>query len=185
MALKLDQILKQKQAAQLLEKTTQEQAKAPLFSVEENQNVSSQKSLSSPYSSPVSSSSSRTQKQLSGPQSLTPKKSLSISQKNCITQPHQLRALQLAKTFGDEKNKIQYLNLCKSVHPAIIDQAYSFVADANAQNKAALFMWKIKQIKNNWIDQGKNWHNPDKPPTNRRKIRQKSKKPVSIPNLFD
>lgn len=82
-----------------------------------------------------------------------------------ISHPHQLRALQLAEKFNDQENKIQYLKLTKSLNPALIDLAESFVSDANANNKAALFMWKVKQIKQEWQAQNKNWRHPHPPQT--------------------
>ena len=101
-----------------------------------------------------------------------------------ISKQTQLRALQLARQFNDEEHKIQYLNLCKNVSEVIIEQAASFVTDATARKQGALFMWKVKQIKTQWEQAGKNW----------RRIKdddeQKSSKPrrqraIKTPSLFD
>jgi len=100
-----------------------------------------------------------------------------------ISNPNQLRALQLSSKFGDQDHKILYLNLCKNVHPTIIDQAESFVSDASAHNKGALFMWRVKKIKQEWQEAGKNWRNPHKlPPKPKRKPRLKK---TAMPTLFD
>jgi len=39
------------------------------------------------------------------------------------------------------------MRLAKRENRGILEQALSFVSDANAKNKARLFMWKVKQIK--------------------------------------
>lgn len=151
MAIPLNQILAQKKELQEKTQTEEIQKKQPLFA--EN-SVSKQPSEKS--SSPASSAN------------------------RYISQPHQLRALQLTQKFQDPTHKLQYLNLCKSVHPTIIDQAESFVSDANANNQAALFMWKVKQIKTEWQDKNKDWRNPDKPAVKKKK---KTKK-VAQKSLF-
>lgn len=151
MAIKLKQAV---QKYQSLNSVTQESSalsddNSPLFSAA---------SLETASPTSISSSSASTL-----PISQSPSSPTSVPKKNpYISHPHQLRALQLSQKFNDPDHKIQYLNLCKSIHPTIIDQAESFVSDANANNKAALFMWKVKQIKLDWISQKKDWHHPDR-----------------------
>jgi hypothetical protein len=53
----------------------------------------------------------------------------------------------LAMELGDEKHKSLYIKMAKEVDRATLEQAKRFVIDSNANNKGALFMWKIKQLK--------------------------------------
>jgi hypothetical protein len=49
--------------------------------------------------------------------------------------------------LGDEKHKALYIKLAKEVDRAILEKCRSFVIDSNADNKGALFMWKMKELK--------------------------------------
>jgi len=40
-----------------------------------------------------------------------------------------------------------WIKLAKANHRSILEKAYSFVIDSNADNKIALFLWKLKQLK--------------------------------------
>ncbi len=95
-----------------------------------------------------------------------------------INTPEQLRALQLATALDDQKNKTIYLSLCKKLQPGLIEEAFSFVIDSQAESKAKLFMWKIKQLRLSWKQAGKN---PD------REVKMKKRRPKKIipANLFD
>ncbi len=73
-----------------------------------------------------------------------------------VSTPEQERALQLCEILDDKSHKELYLSLCKRTRKEIIDEALSFVIDAQARSKAKLFSWKIKQIRQNWIKAGKN-----------------------------
>lgn len=66
-----------------------------------------------------------------------------------ISQEFQLVALNLAEKLNDKAHMGIYMRMAKNTNPALIDRALSFVIDSNAKNKAALFMWKIKQLKIN------------------------------------
>ena len=120
----------------------------------------------------------------SNPPDQSTRTQVTLPQKNpYISNPNQLRALQLSTKFADQDHKLLYLNICKNVHPTIIDLAESFVSDATAQNKGALFMWKIKQIKLEWQKAGKSWKNPNKPPP--KKNSPKKPKKLQPSSLFD
>ena len=113
--------------------------------------------------------------QLAQKQAVPPQKNRRVSS------PGQLRALHLATKFSDQNRKLIYLSLCKNIHPTIIDLAESFVSDAAARNKGALFMWKIKQIKLEWQKAGKNWKNPLKPKKSPKSSKQKTQaQPTSL-----
>lgn len=64
-----------------------------------------------------------------------------------ISREFQSYAIYLAESLGDPKHKSLYMRLSKTVPRAILEKALSFVKDAKAKNKARLFMWKMKQIK--------------------------------------
>jgi hypothetical protein len=64
-----------------------------------------------------------------------------------ISREFQTYAMHLTEILGDEKHKSLYMRLSKSVPRAILEKALSFVVDANTDNKAKLFMWKLKEMK--------------------------------------
>ena len=65
-----------------------------------------------------------------------------------ISRDFQAFGIYLAEEMNDYKNKSMYIKLAKTNHRAILEKALSFVKDSNADNKIALFLWKMKQIKN-------------------------------------
>jgi hypothetical protein len=85
-----------------------------------------------------------------------------------VSTPEQLLALKICRVLADEAHKNIYLHLCKHTQTAIIEQALSFVTDARAKHKGKLFSWKVKQIRQEWLAQGKN---------PRRQVRVKIKTP--------
>ncbi len=64
-----------------------------------------------------------------------------------ITREFQDFGYHIAEQLGDMAHKSLYIKMAKSTDRAILQQALSFVSDSNANNKGALFMWKVKQIK--------------------------------------
>ncbi|MCA9369770.1 hypothetical protein KC686_01290, partial [Candidatus Woesebacteria bacterium] len=66
-----------------------------------------------------------------------------------ITQEFQDYGYRLAIDLGDMKHKALYIKMAKEVDRTILDAALRFVSDAtHAKSKAKLFMWKVKQLKN-------------------------------------
>ena len=65
-----------------------------------------------------------------------------------ISRDFQAFGIYLAEEMEDYKNKGMYIKLAKTNHRAILEKALSFVKDSSADNKIALFLWKMKQIKN-------------------------------------
>ena len=53
----------------------------------------------------------------------------------------------LAAELSDLKHKSLYMKLAKTVERARLEQAKRFVIDSQADNKGALFMWKLKQLR--------------------------------------
>jgi len=65
-----------------------------------------------------------------------------------ISREFQSFGLYLCQKLEDPKHKTLYLRLAKTTPRYLLDEALSFVLDSNAKNKGALFMWKLKQLKN-------------------------------------
>ncbi len=64
-----------------------------------------------------------------------------------ISREFQKFGYDLAERLGDPAHVSLYIRLAKTVDRQILERAWSFIADANARNKPALFMWKMKQLK--------------------------------------
>lgn len=65
-----------------------------------------------------------------------------------ISREFQKYGIYLAEELGDYKHKPLYIRLAKTVPRIVLEKALSFVKDANASSKPRLFMWKMKQLKN-------------------------------------
>ncbi len=66
-----------------------------------------------------------------------------------ISREFQSFGIYLSEELNDYKHRGLYIKLAKTIHRAILEKALSFVADSNAKNKGALFMWKLKQLRMN------------------------------------
>lgn len=64
-----------------------------------------------------------------------------------VSREFQSFGIHLAEELDDYKHRSLYIKLAKTVHRSILEKALSFVADSNADNKGALFMWKLKQLR--------------------------------------
>lgn len=67
-----------------------------------------------------------------------------------IKNEFQANGLELADALNDWSHKALYIRLCKNTDRKILDKALYFVKDHNPgtiRSKAALFMWKLKQLK--------------------------------------
>lgn len=64
-----------------------------------------------------------------------------------ISREFQSYGIFLSETLGDYKHKALYIRLAKTVPRAILEKTLSFVKDANARNRARLFMWKMKKLR--------------------------------------
>lgn len=64
-----------------------------------------------------------------------------------LTREFQEFGIFLAEKLGDMGHKALYMKMAKITPRAILDQALSFVLDSQANSKARLFMWKVKQLK--------------------------------------
>lgn len=64
-----------------------------------------------------------------------------------ISQEFQDYGYRLAVELNDLTHKSLYIKLAKTVERGLLERARSFVSDANAQSKAKLFMWKLKELR--------------------------------------
>lgn len=65
-----------------------------------------------------------------------------------ISQEFQDYGYRLAMQLNDEKHKALYIKLAKEVDRKILEKARMFAVDADhAKSKARLFMWKMKQLR--------------------------------------
>ncbi|HAV15037.1 MAG TPA: hypothetical protein DCX25_01790 [Candidatus Pacebacteria bacterium] len=53
----------------------------------------------------------------------------------------------LSRELNDEAHTSLYIKMAKTVDRSILEQARSFVLDANARSKGKLFMWKVAEIR--------------------------------------
>lgn len=70
-----------------------------------------------------------------------------IDRNKYVSREFQDYGYRLAMELGDEAHKSLYIKLSKTVDRAILEKCRSFVLDSNADNKGALFMWKMKELK--------------------------------------
>src|SRR5215212_7033041 len=64
-----------------------------------------------------------------------------------ISREFQSYGVHLADKLDDYKHKSLYIKLAKTIHRSLLEKALSFACDSKADNKGALFMWKLKQLK--------------------------------------
>ncbi len=64
-----------------------------------------------------------------------------------VSREFQAFGLYLTETLNDYKHKSLYMRLSKTVNRSILEKALSFVIDSKAENKGALFMWKLKELR--------------------------------------
>ena len=63
-----------------------------------------------------------------------------------ISREFQAYGIYLCEKLADDKHKALYIRLAKQHNRAVLEEALRFVVDSNARNKAALFMWKLKEM---------------------------------------
>jgi len=73
-----------------------------------------------------------------------------VTENKYISQEFQDFGYQLAVKLNDLKHKSLYMKMAKEVDRALLEKELSFVSDAeSAKSNARLFMWKVKQLKQN------------------------------------
>ncbi len=64
-----------------------------------------------------------------------------------ITKEFQDYGYRLAVKLNDMEHKGLYIKMAKEEERSVLERALRFVIDSQARSKAKLFMWKVKQIK--------------------------------------
>lgn len=66
-----------------------------------------------------------------------------------ISREFQSYGIYLSENLNDYKHKSLYIKLAKTTNRALLERAFSYCKDARTDtpNKGALFMWKLKQLK--------------------------------------
>lgn len=75
-------------------------------------------------------------------------KSFNPAKDKYVSREFQSFGIHLAEQLDDYKHRSLYIKLAKTVHRSILEKALSFCVDSKAKSKGALFMWRLKQIKN-------------------------------------
>lgn len=63
-----------------------------------------------------------------------------------ISREFQSFGIYLAEKLDDYRHRSLYIKLAKQIPRPVLERALQFVFDANARNKPALFMWKLKEL---------------------------------------
>ena len=63
-----------------------------------------------------------------------------------ISREFQSFGVYLSEKLGDPRHKSLYIKLARDIPRPILDEALRFVVDAKARSRAALFMWKLRQM---------------------------------------
>ena len=75
-----------------------------------------------------------------------------------ISREWQDYAYRLALELDDLEHKAIYMRLAKNEDRSLLEEVRIFVRGANAKNKGGLFMWKLKQLREEKKDGGvKKW----------------------------
>lgn len=64
-----------------------------------------------------------------------------------ISREFQSFGIYMAEEMNDYKNRGMWIKIAKTNHRSVLEKALSFVKDSTADNKIALFLWKLKQLK--------------------------------------
>lgn len=67
-----------------------------------------------------------------------------------ISREFQKYGYDLAEELGDLEHKSLYIKLAKETPRHLLEEARRYVSDSNARSKPKLFMWRLKQLKDEW-----------------------------------
>lgn len=63
-----------------------------------------------------------------------------------VSREYQSFGVHLSEKLQDARHRSMYIKFAKQMPRAVLEEALRFVVDARAKNKAALFMWKLKEL---------------------------------------
>lgn len=75
-------------------------------------------------------------------------KRIQVEEVKYVSKEFQQYGYELAEELGDMSHKALYIKLAKETPRTMLENARSFVKDSGARSKGRLFMWKLKQLKN-------------------------------------
>lgn len=87
-------------------------------------------------------------------------KNFNPSEDKYISREFQAYGVHLADQLDDYKHKSLYIKLAKTINRAILEKALSYACDSKVDRKGALFMWKLKQLKDEAKKKGIMIENP-------------------------
>lgn len=91
-----------------------------------------------------------------------------------ITKEFQDYGYRLAAKLNDLEHKSLYIKLAKEENRGLLDRALSFAIDyPEARNKGKIFMWKLKELRNEFKDEDGNIKKSDKPKNGKKKSKQR------------
>lgn len=65
-----------------------------------------------------------------------------------VSREFQAYGLHLAEELDDYKHRGLFIKLAKTHPRGLLEKAFTFAVDSNVDNRGALFMWKLKELKN-------------------------------------
>lgn len=74
-------------------------------------------------------------------------KSFNPQEDKYISREFQKYGIFLSEELNDYKHKALYIKLAKTTPRALLEKAYSYARDARVEKPGALFMWRLKQLK--------------------------------------
>lgn len=63
-----------------------------------------------------------------------------------VSREFQTFGVYLSEKLDDKRHKSLYIKFSRDLPRPVLEMALRFVVDSHAKNKAALFMWKLKQL---------------------------------------
>ncbi len=63
-----------------------------------------------------------------------------------VSREFQTYGIYIAEELDDYKHRALYIKLAKTIHRSILEKALSYASDSKADNRGALFMWKLKEL---------------------------------------
>jgi hypothetical protein len=63
-----------------------------------------------------------------------------------VSREYQSYGVHLSEKLQDKKHKSMYIKFAKTLPRPVLEEALRFVIDSSARKKAALFMWKLKEM---------------------------------------
>lgn len=82
-------------------------------------------------------------------------KDFNPAQDKYVSREFQSFGIYLSEELDDYKHRALYIRLAKITHRSLLEKALSYAKDSGARNKGALFMWRLKQLKNSPQNQEK------------------------------